>query len=267
MPNNNDDQNKGGAGGEGAGAGAGAGQGGEGAGNGAGAGAGQGAGGEGETVTMKKSELDKLQSDLKKSNEDRDNYKKVALGKKADERNLGGGQGGGEGAGQGGGQGGGNVIDEKKVGEVASSAANKVMRDASERTAKRAFLKAHPEYLDDAQWTALMSHFAFKGGELTYEDVLDRMEAAVLEHKRSTGKLDEYLKSEHDRGVREGRIQGNLEGAGAGTGGPGDRGEGGKGAGALSPKGEEMARAMHVDLEKVKKVDPSKDNVIDVTKV
>lgn len=262
MPTNNDEK-KGGAGDKGASAGAGAGQGGEGAGNGAGAGAGQGAGGEGETVTIKKSELDKLQFDLKKSNEDRDNYKTVALGKKADERKLGGGQGGGEG----GGQGGGNVIDEKKVGEVASGAANKAIRDASEKSAKRSFLKAHPEYLDDKAWTDLMSHFTFKGGELTQEEVLDRMEAALLEHKRSTGKLDEYLAQERERGIREGRIQGNLEGAGSGTGGPGDRGEGGKGAGTLSPKGEEMARAMHLDPEKVKKVDPLKDNVIDVIKV
>lgn len=264
MPTKNDDKNKGGAGGEGAGAGTGAGQGGEGAGNGAGAGAGQGAGGEGETVTMKKSELEKLQSDLKKSNEDRDNYRTVALGKKADERNLGGGQGGGEGGGQGAG---GNVIDEKKIGEVALGAANKAIRDVSEKSAKRAFLKAHPEYLDDKAWTDLMSHFAFKGGELTQEEVLDRMDAALFEHKRSTGKLDEHLAQERERGIREGRIQGNLEGAGSGTGGPGDRGEGGKGAGTLSPKGEEMARAMHLDPEKVKRVDPLKDNMIDITKV
>lgn len=208
-------------------------------------------GGEGEeTVTIKK-------SDLKKIEEDRDNYKKGLLSKKADERNLGGdgGTGGDKG----------NIIDEKKVGEIATAATNKAMRDAGEKTAKRAFLTAHPEYIDDVQWTALMSHLTFKGGEVTYDDITNRMEAAILEHKRSTGKLDEYLKSEHERGVREGRIQGEL-GSGLGTGGAGDKNEGGKGAGTLSPKGEEMARAMHTDPEKVKKVDISKDNVIDVLK-
>lgn len=257
--------NKGGAGGEGTGDGAGAGQG-DGAGNGNGAGdggAGQGAGGADEVVTIKKSELDQIISD-------RDNYKTGLLSKKADERSLDGkgsqGDGGGEG-GEGDGQGGGAaVIDEKKIGEVATAATNKTLRAASERTAKRAFLKAHPEYVDDSAWQNLMAHLTFKGGEVTHEEIVDRMEAAVLEHKRSTGKLDEYLKSEHERGVREGRIQAEV-GSGHGTGGAGDRNEGGKGAGTLSPKGEEMARSMHTDPEKVKKVDPSKDNVIDVTKV
>lgn len=223
-------------------------------------------GGDGnETVTIKKSDHEKLQSDLKQSNEDRDNYKKIGLQKKADERDLHAGGGDGKGGG-GDGSGAGAVIDEKKVGEVASAAANKVMRDASERTAKRVFLKAHPEYLDDSQWASMISNLTFKGTEVTIEEVTDRMEAAVLEHKRSTGKLDEYLKSEHERGVREGRIQGEL-GSGHGTGGAGDRNEGGRGAGSLSPKGEEMARAMHTDPLKAAKVDPSKDNVIDITKV
>lgn len=208
-----------------------------------------------ETVTMKK-------SDLKKIEEDRDNYKAGLLAKKADERDLHkGGQSAGEGKG-GEGQGSGAVIDEKKISDIASAATSKTIRDASERTAKRDFLKAHPEYVDESQWTALMSHLTFKGTELTSDEVIGRMEAAILEHKRSTGKLDEYLKSEHERGVREGRIQGNFE-SGHGTGGAGDRNESGK-AGALSPVGEAMARAMHTDPEKVRKVDLARDNVIQV---
>ena len=154
-------------------------------------------------------------------------------------------------------------MDEKKVGEVASAAVTKTLRGASEKTAKRAFLTAHPEYVDDAQWTALMSNLTFRGTEVTVDEVLDRMEAALLEHKRSTGKLDEHLKAEHERGVREGRIQ-EQTGSGQGTGGAGDRNEGAKGAGQLSPIGEYMARVMHIDPEKVKKVDPTKDNVIKV---
>lgn len=210
-----------------------------------------------ETVTMKK-------SDLKKIEEDRDNYKAGLLSKKADERDL---HGGGDGKGDTGGGKGSGEADEKKISETATAATNKALRDASERTAKRAFLKAHPEYVEDANWTAMMAHLTFKGTELTHDEVLDRMEAAVLEHKRSTGKLDEYMQAEHERGVREGRIQ-EQAGSGHGTGGAGDRNDGGgKGAGTLTPKGEEMARAMHTDPEKVKKVDPSKDNVIDISKV
>lgn len=211
------------------------------------------AGGDGEeVVTMKK-------SDLKKIEEDRDNYKKGLLAKKADERDL---HAGGDGKG-GAGAGGNAVIDEQKVIEAATTATNKALRGASERTAKRSFLSAHSEYVDDAQWTALMSHLTFKGSELTSDEVADRMEAALLEHKRSSGKLDEYLKEERERGVREGRIQGEM-GSGHGTGGAGDRNESGRGVGQLSPKGEEMARAMHTNPEKVKKVDLSKDNVINV---
>lgn len=211
-----------------------------------------------ETVTIKKSDLAKIEAD-------RDNYKEGLLRKKADERDLKGGQGGGDGSGAGAGDGkGGGTVDEKKVSEAATAAANKAMRDASERTAKRSFLKAHPEYVDDAQWTSLLAHLTFKGNELTDDDITDRMEAALLEHKRSTGKLDEYLASERERGVREGRIQ-EQAGSGHGTGAAGDRNGNGSRAADLSPKGQEMARAMHTDPEKVKKVDPSKDNVIDVT--
>lgn len=255
MPDNNDDKG-GGAGGDDAAAAAAAKATADAAA--AAAAAGNGSGDGEETVTMKK-------SDLRKIEDDRDNYKKMGLQKKADERDLHAGAGDGKG-GAGDGAGAGAVIDEKKISETATAATNKAMRDASERTAKRFFLKAHPEYIDDAQWASMMSNLTFRGTEVTHDEIVDRMEAAVLEHKRSTGKLDEYLKTEHERGVREGRIQGEI-GSGHGTGGAGDRNEGGKGAGSLSPKGEEMARAMHTDPEKVRKVDLSKDNVIDITKV
>lgn len=273
IPNDNNDKNKEGANGEGgdanAGAGSGTGDDNKGAGaGGEGAGEGQGGGESGEeTITIKKSDHEKLQSDLKQSNEDRDNYKTGLLRKKADERDLkGGGQGDGDkgGEGEGGGEGNANVIDEKKVDEVATAATNKVLRDASDKTAKRVFLKAHPEYIDDNAWTSLLSHLTFKGGETTHDEVMDRMDAALLEHKRSTGKLDEHLKAERERGIKEGRIQGQTE-SGLGAGGTGgDHNEGGKGTGTLSEKGKEMARAMHTDPEKAAKVDPLKDNVIDV---
>lgn len=214
------------------------------------AGNGNGGGDGEETVTIKK-------SDLKKIEEDRDNYKAGLLAKKADERDLHdkGGKGAGDGKGAG-------VVDEAKVAETATAAANKALRTASEKTAKRAFLAAHPEYVEDAQWTGLMANLTFRGTEVTHDEVVDRMEAALLEHKRSTGKLDEHLKAEHERGVRDGQIRAEA-GMGRGTGGAGDRNEGGKGVG-LSPKGLEMAAAMHTDPDKAAKADPMKDNVINV---
>ena len=268
MPDENNNNNNAGAGDGGTieepGAGQGQGQGGnEGANGGAGdAGAGQGqsqnASGNEDTITISKSELEQIKSD-------RDNYKEGLLRKKADERDLKGGQGAGNGKGasDAGDGGKGNIIDETKINETATAAANKVFRDASEKGAKRSFLKRNPEYVDDAQWLALVSNLTFKGGEVTEAEIMDRMNAALLEHKRSTGKLEEYLKSEADRARREGRIQGQIDSAGS-MGGTGDRNEAGRGTGNLSEKGKEMARAMHTDPEKVEKVDTSKDNVIDV---
>ena len=204
-------------------------------------------GGDGEEkVVMTKAEHAKLI-------EERDNYKKATLIKKADERPLKPEGAPAPTAAE---------VDEKKISDTATTAATKALRDANERTAKRSFLKEHPEYVDDGSWTALMSHLTFKGSELTAEEISDRMEAAVLEHKRSTGKLDEYMQAQRERGVREGEIRAQA-GSGHGTGGGGDRHDAAA-AGKLSAKGEEMARAMHTDPLKAAKVDPQKDNVIDV---
>jgi len=215
----------------------------------AGAGGGNGGGDGEENVTIKKSELEKIKSD-------RDNYQRGLLAKKADERNLNPNDKGGNGN---------TVIDDKKIIDTATVAATKTLRESADKTAKRSFLKTHPEYIDDVQWKELMSHLYFKGGETTHEEVIDRMEAAVIEHKRSTGKLDEYLKSEADRISRENRINSDIN-SGTGTGGAGDKNGSGKDSGTLTPRGEEMTRRMHNDPEKVKKIDISKDNVIDVTK-
>ena len=206
-----------------------------------------------ETITMKK-------SDLKKIEEDRDNYKEGLLRKKADERSLDDkGKGGGEG---------GATIDEAKVTEIAKAQATAAFAEthtSNEKRAKILITKKYGELVDDANWVGFMSNFTGKRGRATIEDILDDFEDAMLLYKRSTGKLEEHLKAEHERGVREGRIQGEL-GSGRDTGGAGDKNDGGKSSGAFSsPKGEEMARGMHVDPEKAKKVDPSKDNVINVT--
>jgi hypothetical protein len=206
-------------------------------------------GGDEETVTIKKSEFEKIQSD-------RDNYRTAALKKKADERSLDdkGGKDDGDDEDEE------NVIDEKKVSDLATASARKVQREASERIAKRSFLVAHPEYVDDGEWTGLLAQLTFKGDELTVDDVQDRMEAALFEHKRKTGKLEEHLKVERERSVQEGRIRGNIE-FGYQAGGQGDRNNAGD-DGKMSAKALEMSQRMHVDPEKFKKVDIKKDNVI-----
>lgn len=210
--------------------------------------AGNGDGGTGageEMITVKKSEYE--------------DYKNRAIAKAADTRPLEGGDGDKGGEGDKGAAA--PALDEAKAAEIASAAATKTLRDAAEKSAKRTFLKNHPEYLDDNAWVRFVSHLTFKGGEVTQEDILDRMEAALLEDKRSTGQLDKFMQEERERGIREGRIQEQIE-SGAGTGGAGDRTNGGGQGGGLSAKGEEMAQRMHVDPQKAAKVDPQKDNEI-----
>ena len=207
-----------------------------------------------ESVSIKKSELEKIKSD-------RDNYRDGLLKKKADERSL--DKKGGDDQDKGGGV----IIDEARVTEIAKTQASAVLADthkSNENRAKLLIVKKYGELIDDANWIGFISHFNGKRGKATVEDIIDDFEDAMLLYKRNTGKLDEHLKSEAERARREGRIEGQMD---AGRGGDaGDKNEGGKGTGILTPKGEEMARAMHVDLEKVKKVDISKDNVIDVIK-
>lgn len=205
--------------------------------------------GDDDTITIKKSELEKIQSD-------RDNYREGLLKKKADERSLDKDKD----------KGGGETIDEAKVAEIAKAQVSAGLAEthkSNENRAKILITKKYGELVDDANWVGFISHFTGKRGRATIEDILDDFEDAMLLYKRSTGKLDEHLKSEHERGVREGRIQAEM-GSGHSAGDAGDKNDGGKSSGSLTPKGEEIARGMHIDPEKAKKVDPSKDNVINV---
>lgn len=218
---------------------------------------GNGEGGEGEeTITIKKSELEKIKSD-------RDNYRTATLNKKADERELKkkeeenkeGGEGGAE-----------DQIDETKVKEIAQQGISEFtgkVEQSNEKRAKQAFLNSHKEYIDDVEWQGLMGEFSTKRGKATKEDILDDLEDALLLHKKNTGRLEEHLESERERGRNEGRIEAEA-GTGHQAGGVGENNEGAGSGKSLSVKGEEMARKMHVDPEKVKKVDPSKDNVIEI---
>lgn len=257
MPDDIKDKKDGGGDGSGAG---------DGGGGGNGSGDGGGNAGE-ETVTIKKSEWEKTTSDL-------ENYRKGLLGKKADERELkdgggesGDGKGGEGGAGKGAGDGKGAGIDETKVKEIADASAGAALSEihkSNENRAKRHFLQKHGEYLDDAQWADLMTDFRSKRGKATVEDIIEDLEDAVLLHKKRTGKLDEHLAKERERGRGEGRAEEHFEN-GSSAGGASDRDDG-RQSEQLSPDGERMARGMHVDPAKAAKIDPKKDGVIDVTK-
>ena len=152
-------------------------------------------------------------------------------------------------------------IDENKVSEISRKASRDTLRETNERTASRQFFKEHPEYNDEAMRTQLLAEMSFKGSELTVDEIQDRFESALLEHKRKTGKLDEYLALQVERARTQGRMEGQMNPGGFG--GAGDR-SGGHSEIKLSEAGERMARNMHVDPEKVKKADPLKDNVIDI---
>lgn len=209
-----------------------------------------------EMITVKKSDYDQIVSD-------RDNYRTAVLDKKAKERELKQSGQDGEGSdkdkdGQGQSQ-----FDETKVKEIAKAEINaglKQIHDANEYRAKRQFLRDHPEYQDDAQWQQLMGHYSAKRGKNTTEDMLDDLEDTVLLHKRATGKLDEYMDQQKQKAREEGRIQGMVD-SGRNMGGTGDRNDGAE-HGSITPTAERMAGMMHVDVEKVKKVDVKKDRFI-----
>lgn len=213
-------------------------------------------GGTDEEITVKKSEFEKLKSD-------RDNYRASLLKKKADERTLddkGSDDKGGDDGNRS------TSIDESKVREIAkaeSSTAISEIYKSNESRAKRLILQKYGEFVDDANWTGLITHFNSRRGKMTTEDIVDDLEDAVLLYKRSTGKLEDHLKTQQETARREGRLEGQLD-SGRDAGGGGDKNDSGKSSGQLSQKGEEMARAMHTDPEKVKKVEYSKDNVISV---
>lgn len=213
-------------------------------------------GGGNDTITVKKADYEKLQSN-------HDNYRDAVIkhntdskkldpasetneGKKEDPVDI--------------------TIDETKVGQIVDNKTSSFFADiekSNEARAKRNFLSKYPEYIDDGQWVDMVSDFSPRRGKKTIEDIQDDLEDAVLLHKRRTGKLDEHLKSEHERGRQQGRTEAQAEGGHVG--GVGDKkDEGSSSSGFETPKGEEMARGMKIDPEKAKKIDPLKDSVINV---
>ena len=208
-----------------------------------------------EVVSIKKSELEKIKSD-------RDNYKQATLSKKTSERKLGKQDDGGE--------------EDKKVVPSATididtvkTAAREVFQEAQGQTEKEnekealdKLVELHPEYKDDSAYNDLMSDFASKRGKRKVENIMKDLEDAVLLNKKRTGKLDEYLNSERERGKQEGRTEGQISNA-MNAGSVGDRSNAGRPSTTkLSPEGERMARNMGIDPKEAGKIDIHKDNVI-----
>lgn len=201
-----------------------------------------------ESVTIKKADLDKINSDLenykKMGNTHKEAAEKWAAYEKAEAIKA-------EAAKSQNNQG---QFDESKVSEVTK----KTIREANQRTAQGIFFKNMPE----EEKTAVLAELKLSGNELTVEELTDRLDAALLEHKRKTGKLDEYMQQQNERKRQQGFLEGQMQ-IGHQGGGAGDRNGGGQ-APKLSEKGEEMAQRMHVDPKKAAAVDPKKDNVINI---
>lgn len=213
-------------------------------------GGGQGGGSE-ETVTLKKSEHDKLVSDL-------NNYKTGLINRKAGDRSGGEGGEGGQGSGD-------KPLDQKKVEEISTAAASKVLSQKATKDANKQFLSGHAEYLDDKQWQELLTHYHPKRGTLAPEDILEDFEDAVLAHKRSSGQLETYLNDQAEKRRKLAEANAAAE-AGREAGSNGQRTSGGGTGGAtLTPDGQAMAQRFGHDPKKVAEVKPE-DRTINIIK-
>jgi hypothetical protein len=164
------------------------------------------AGGD-DTITIKKKDWEKTNSDL-------DNYRTGLINKKANDRSLDSNSGVVEGAG-------GATLDEKKVIEIATKASQANMHKANEKAAIKEFLKTHSDYTEDKNWQELLPYLP----KINYDDpaaIVDAMEGAVLLHKRSSGTLDTYLAEQREAAKREGEMNANVN-LGFGAGGNGQR--------------------------------------------
>lgn len=218
-------------------------------------GAGNGAGEE--IVTLKKSEFEKINSDLNNyknmGNLHKDKAEKWEAHEKA-EKEKAEKEKANNNQNQNNNQGSSIQFDESKVSQITE----RTLRKNNEKEAQRIFFKG----LTEEEKNGVLSELTFKGDETTINDIVDRLEAGLLEHRRKTGKLSEFLNSEKEAARKRGVIEGQL--IFGHQGGAGDKNESAKTTDDLSPVGEKMANIMHVDPEKSRKVDPKKDNVIDV---
>ena len=165
-----------------------------------------GGGGNEETITIKKADWEKTQSDLK-------NYQTGLINEKTKNKTLDGA--GNEPAVSG-------AMDEKKVQEIAIAAANSRDHKKNEKGAIKRFVIAHPEYGDDANWQQLIPLYKPVSGKDDEDSIIADLEDAVLAHKRRTGKLSEYLAEQAEAARRQAEIDANVN-IGQGAGGVGQR--------------------------------------------
>ena len=215
---------------------------------------------DGDTITIKKKDWEKTNSDL-------ENYKTGLLNKKAADRTLDQNAGGDHGAGNSGG----SALDEKKVIEIATKASQANTHKSNEKAAIKQFLKTHADYTEDKNWAELLP---FLPANINKDDpaaIVDAMEGAVLLHKRSTGKLDEYMSQQADTARREAEMNAQVN-LGFGAGGVGQRATQGNSSDKPAESTIEMGKRFGHDADKIEKSlkgvekNPEGGVSIDVTK-
>lgn len=221
-----------------------------------------GGGGDDETVTIKKKDWEKTNSDL-------DNYRTGLINKKTQDRTLDQNAGGGNNdAGNGGGA---PTLDEKRVTEIATKATQATTHKANEKAAIKQFLKTHADYTEDKNWAELLP---FLPANINKDDpaaIVDAMEGAVLLHKRATGKLDTYLADQAEKAKQEAEMNARVD-LGFGAGGIGHRANQGNQADKVPETTIEMGKRFGHDADKLEKdlkeipKNPEGGYSIDVTK-
>ena len=216
------------------------------------------AGGDGETITIKKKDWEKTNSDL-------ENYKTGLLNKKAADRTL------SQNADNGSQNNSSAALDEKKITEIAIKATKATTHSTNEKAAIKQFLAKHADYTEDKNWAELLP---FLPANINKDDpaaIVDAMEGAVLLHKRSTGKLDEYMAEQAVTARREAEMNAQVN-MGFGAGGNGQKLNQGNQTDKPAESTVEMGKRFGHDAEKLEKglketpKNPEGGFSIDVTK-
>ncbi len=200
--------------------------------------------------------------DYDKMVEERDNYKKGLLEKKSKDRSLKNDDSDEEDEEEEE-DGSDTSVDVKAEVDKGISAFKAEAEKSNEQRAKAVFFKNHSEYLEDVTWKEFIGgDFASRRGMATVEDIIDDLEDGHLVRMKRLGKLEEYLDSQTKQSEAEEQAKANAQAA-AGANGAGDQQITGQGEKQkLTPKGEKIARGMHVDPKDASKIDLSKDNSI-----
>lgn len=219
-------------------------------------------GGNEETVTIKKSELDRINNDL-------ENYRKATLDRKAAEREAKKKEAeeAAKNTANEAGQSNSITLDEKKIKEIVQQAQTStinIFEKANEKAAIKEFMGVHKELLDDATWTDFISDYSPRRGKTSKEEILEDFQDAMLVYMRRIGKLDEYLKKEAER-MQEFNNANHRANIGHNAGSRGDgSSSGGSDNARITPTLERVSSHFKHDPKEIAKVDVSKDSEINV---